>query len=108
MVVRSALWAVEPEPRAGLRPRCRDRQDVVDHAGTRRRDAPLIAAGALLLLSTTNAELIVARASPTKFDELRRYRVAESAVWAHPALAPRVVLIKDVDTLICWSLQDVY
>ena len=67
-------------------------------------NASLIAAGALLLLSTTHAELIVARASPAKFDELRRYKVAESAVWAHPALAPRVVLIKDVDKLICWSL----
>jgi outer membrane protein assembly factor BamB len=67
-------------------------------------NASLIAAGALLLLSTTNAELIVARASPAKFDELRRYTVAESAVWAHPAFAPHVVLIKDVDKLICWSL----
>jgi hypothetical protein len=67
-------------------------------------NASLIAAGTLLLLSTTNSELIVARPNLQKFEELRRYTVASSAVWAHPALGPSVVLIKDVDKLICWSV----
>ena len=67
-------------------------------------NASLIAAGSVLLLSTTNAELIVARPNPAKFEEIRRYTVADSAVWAHPALAPRALLVKDVDKLICWSM----
>lgn len=66
-------------------------------------NASVIAAGSVLLLSTTNAELIVARPTPEKFEEIRRYTVANSAVWAHPALAPRVLLVKDVDKLICWG-----
>ncbi len=66
-------------------------------------NASVISAGELLLLSTTNAELIVARANPSKLDEVRRYKIAESAVWAHPAIAARVILIKDVDKLICWT-----
>ncbi|HJR61081.1 MAG TPA: PQQ-binding-like beta-propeller repeat protein [Vicinamibacterales bacterium] len=72
--------------------------------GREGENASLIAAGSLLLLSTTNAELIVARPNPAKFDEIRRYTVADSAVWAHPALAPRALLVKDVDKLICWSV----
>ena len=58
----------------------------------------------MLLLTTTNGELIVARANPAKFDEVRRYTVANSPVWAHPAVAPGAVLIKDVDKLTCWAL----
>lgn len=72
--------------------------------GRQGENASLIAAGSLLLLSTTNAELIVARPNPAKFEEIRRYTVADSAVWAHPALAPRALLVKDVDKLICWSV----
>jgi hypothetical protein len=56
------------------------------------------------LLSTTGGEFIVARANPAKFEEIRRYTVADSAMWAHPAIAPRVLLVKDVNKLICWSL----
>lgn len=67
-------------------------------------NASLIAVGAVLLISTTNAELIVARSNSAKFEEMHRYTVANSAMWAHPALALRVVLVKDVDKLICWAL----
>jgi outer membrane protein assembly factor BamB len=67
-------------------------------------NASLIAAGSVLLLSTTNAELIAARPNPAKFEEVRRYTVANSPVWAHPALAGSQVLIKDAESLICWSV----
>jgi outer membrane protein assembly factor BamB len=66
-------------------------------------NASLVAAGDALLISTTNGELIVARLNPAKFEEAKRYTVADSAVWAHPAFAPRVAIVKDVDKLICWS-----
>lgn len=67
-------------------------------------NASILAAGQVLLLSTTNGELIVARANPARFEELKRYRIAESAVWAHPAVAGRLIVVKDVDKLICWTL----
>jgi len=73
-------------------------------AGRDADNASLIAAGGVLLLSTTNGELIVARPNPAKFEEVRRYTVADSAMWAHPALAPRVLVVKDVEKLICWSV----
>jgi outer membrane protein assembly factor BamB len=67
-------------------------------------NASVIAAGDLLLLSTTDGELLVVRPDPARFAEIKRYRVAESAVWAHPALAGAAVVVKDVDTLVCWMV----
>ena len=67
-------------------------------------NASIMTGSGLLFLSTTGGEFIVARANPAKFEEVRRYTVAESAMWAHPAIAPRVILVKDVNKLICWSM----
>jgi outer membrane protein assembly factor BamB len=72
--------------------------------GREGENASIIAVGSQLLLSTTNAELIIARANPAKFEEVKRYTIADSAVWAHPALAANAILVKDVDKLICWAL----
>ena len=72
--------------------------------GREGENASIIAAEDLLLLSTTNAELIVARAASDKFAEVKRYSTASSAVWAHPALAGNTILVKDVDKLICWTV----
>ena len=58
--------------------------------------------GAILAL-TTNAELVVFKPSSTGFEELRRYDVAESATWAHPALAGRQIFVKDEETVRAWS-----
>jgi outer membrane protein assembly factor BamB len=66
-------------------------------------NASIVRAGDLLLLSTTNAELIVARASSAAFEEVKRYTIADSAMWAHPAYAGRLIAVKDVDRLIVWT-----
>ena len=67
-------------------------------------NASIVSAGDQILLSTTEGELIVARADVSKFVETKRYRVAESAVWAHPAVVGTTILVKDVDKLICWTV----
>jgi outer membrane protein assembly factor BamB len=56
-----------------------------------------------LLASTTEGRLVVARANPEKYEEVRRYQIAESAVWAHPAITGRLLIVKDVDKVICWT-----
>ena len=66
-------------------------------------NASIVRAGNFLLLSTTNSELIVARPSATAFEEVKRYTIADSATWAHPAYAGRTIAVKDVDKLIVWS-----
>ena len=66
-------------------------------------NASIVRAGNFLLLATTNSELIVARPSTTAFDEVQRYTVADSAMWAHPAFTGRNIVVKDVDKLIVWT-----
>lgn len=69
-------------------------------------NASFIRAGEWLLIATTNSELIVARTSSTRFDEVTRYTVADSAMWAHPAVAGRVVAVKDAERLVVWTIGD--
>jgi outer membrane protein assembly factor BamB len=56
-----------------------------------------------LLASTTDGSLVVARASREKFEEVRRYQIAQSAVWAHPAITGTSIIVKDADKVICWN-----
>ena len=71
--------------------------------GREGENAALILAGDLLMATTTEGELVVARADPKAFTPLRRYTVAESPVWAHPVPAGAGVLIKDAETLAYWT-----
>jgi outer membrane protein assembly factor BamB len=66
-------------------------------------NASIVRAGSLLLLFTTNAELVVARANPSAYEEVRRYSIADSPVWAHPAVVGNQILVKDLEKLISWS-----
>ncbi|HUR21998.1 MAG TPA: PQQ-binding-like beta-propeller repeat protein [Vicinamibacterales bacterium] len=59
-----------------------------------------------LLASTTDGNLVVARANPQKYEEVRRYQIAQSAVWAHPAITGNSIIVKDADKLICWGWRD--
>jgi hypothetical protein len=56
-------------------------------------------------MATTNNELIVARANPAAYEEVKRYVVADSAMWAHPAFTGRTIIVKDVDKLTAWTLS---
>jgi len=66
-------------------------------------NASIVRAGNYLLLATTNSELIVAKPSATAFEEVKRYTIADSATWAHPAFSGRMIAVKDVDKLIVWG-----
>ena len=71
--------------------------------GREAENASIIRAGDYLMLGTTNSELIVVTANPARYEEVKRYSVADSAMWAHPALAGRVIVVKDADKLIAWT-----
>jgi len=71
--------------------------------GREAENASIVRAGEYLLMSTTNSELIVARANAARYEEVKRYTVADSAMWAHPAFAGRTIIVKDVNTLTAWS-----
>jgi outer membrane protein assembly factor BamB len=71
--------------------------------GREGENASILGSRSWLLASTTEGTLVVARTSREKYEQVRRYQIAESAVWAHPAVAGTSIIVKDVDKLICWS-----
>jgi outer membrane protein assembly factor BamB len=70
--------------------------------GREGENAALTLAGDLLVATTTEGELVIAPASPKGFEPIKRYTIAESPVWAHPAIAPNGVAIKDAETVAYW------
>jgi outer membrane protein assembly factor BamB len=71
--------------------------------GREGENASLLGNRQWLLAATTAGNLVVASVNPEKFDEVRRYQVASSAMWAHPAIAGRSIVVKDVDKVISWG-----
>jgi len=65
----------------------------------------VVKAGGLLFLLNDSAELIVARASQTAFEPLKRYTVADSATWAQPTLSGKRIFVKDVNSLTLWTVD---
>jgi len=73
-------------------------------AGRQGDNAAIIGAGSGLILLTTDASLIVANQSARAYEPLRKYSVASSPTWAHPALLSNGILIKDATTLALWQI----
>ena len=71
--------------------------------GREGENASMLGSRSWLLASTTDGNLVVARANPQKYEEVRRYQIAQSALWAHPAITGSSIIVKDVDKVICWS-----
>jgi hypothetical protein len=54
---------------------------------------------------TTDGELIVLRRDSAKYDELRRYELSSSPVWAHPVLLRDTIVVRDAESTAVWSLS---
>lgn len=67
------------------------------------QNAALTLAGGLIIATTTEGELVVLRQGKTAFTLLKKYTVADSPIWAHPAFAPNGVIVKDAETLSLWK-----
>jgi outer membrane protein assembly factor BamB len=66
--------------------------------------AALLTTGEAVLAQTTRGELIVFKAEPEQFEVLAKYTVSEGPTWAHPAVVPGRILIKDQNRLTAWAL----
>jgi outer membrane protein assembly factor BamB len=67
-------------------------------------NAAVVRAGSVWLALEDDAELVVARANPAKFEPLKRYTVAESATWAQPVVSGNRILVKDLDSVTLWTV----
>ena len=65
-------------------------------------NAALTIAGDLIIATTTEGELVVMRQGTKAFELVRKYTVAQSPIWAHPAFAANGVVVKDAETLALW------
>ena len=70
--------------------------------GREGENAALVTAGGLIMAMTTEGELVILRSNAKAFEPVKRYTLAESAVWAHPALVGGGIVVKDADTLAYW------
>jgi outer membrane protein assembly factor BamB len=68
-------------------------------------NAALIRADDVLFILKDDAELIVARANPDRFERLQTYSVADSATWAQPTVSGDRLFVKDVSSLTLWALN---
>lgn len=61
--------------------------------------ASILLAGNSVLILTTAGELVVVKRSPVKYEEEKRYTVADAATWAVPAVLPDALIVRDVSGL---------
>jgi len=71
--------------------------------GRQADNAAIVAANSVLLILTSDANLIVARQSDKAFETVRKYSVADSPTWAHPVVMGHGILIKDATNLALWD-----
>jgi outer membrane protein assembly factor BamB len=72
--------------------------------GRETENAAFIRVPGYTLIQTTEGEIIVARDSATAFDVVKRYDVAESSTWAHPALVGNQLFVRDANSLTLWTI----
>jgi outer membrane protein assembly factor BamB len=65
----------------------------------------LATAAPLLLGLEDDGELVVARASQTAFEPVKRYKVADTATWTQAAYSGSRIYVKDVSSLALWTLN---
>jgi outer membrane protein assembly factor BamB len=73
--------------------------------GRQAENAAVVRAGNLWFALQDDAELIVARASASRFEPVRRYSVATSATWAQPVISGNRLFVKDVSSVALWTLN---
>ncbi len=61
--------------------------------------AAILLTPAHVLLLTTAGELVLAKRSPVRYEEERRYNVADSATWAVPVITKQALVIRDANAV---------
>jgi outer membrane protein assembly factor BamB len=65
-------------------------------------NAAILAADDVVLVLTTDADLLVIRSADSGFQVVGRYTVADSRTWAHPVVLPSGVIVRDERHLSFW------
>ena len=71
--------------------------------GRQAENAAIVAAGDILMATTTEGTLAILRREPKAFSLIRTYTLSDTPIWAHPAPTGRGVLIKNATSLAYWT-----
>ncbi len=72
--------------------------------GRETENAALIRISGYTLIQNVEGELIVVRDNPAAIDIVKRYDVADSTTWAHPALVGNQLFVRDANSLTLWTI----
>ena len=64
----------------------------------------IVSAGSCLIGLTNGSELVIFKPDGKAYSELKRYKAAETAIYAHPIVAGNRIYIKDQEQLTLWTL----
>jgi outer membrane protein assembly factor BamB len=67
-------------------------------------NASLQSAGSDLIVLTTEGELVVVKRNPAKYEEVRRYKVADGQTWAQPVLLGNQIIVRDATSVALLTL----
>jgi outer membrane protein assembly factor BamB len=65
--------------------------------------AAIVRSGNTILSLEDDGELVVLRHNRTRFEEIARYKVADTATWTQPTLSGNRIFVKDVSSLTLWT-----
>ena len=68
-------------------------------------NAAIVRANTVVFSLEDDAELVVGKIASGSFQELRRYKVADSATWAQPVISGDRIFVKDVSSIALWTLR---
>jgi outer membrane protein assembly factor BamB len=67
-------------------------------------NAAIAKSGTVIFSLEDDGELVVLLANTAKFEEIRRYKVAETDTWTQPAISGNRIFVKDVSSLTLWTI----
>jgi outer membrane protein assembly factor BamB len=68
-------------------------------------NAAIAHAGNVVFSLEDDGDLIVGRVNAGKFEEVRRYKVSDSATWAQPAISGNRIFVKDASAVTLWTIN---
>jgi outer membrane protein assembly factor BamB len=72
---------------------------------TRGECGAILDAGTVLLMLTSDSNLIAFKPGNKGYEEVAKYKVADSATWAAPVISGNRVFVKDKDSVILWTID---
>jgi outer membrane protein assembly factor BamB len=73
--------------------------------GRQTSNAAIAKAGNYVLSLEDDGELVVLKSSPTAFEVVKKYKVADGETWAEAVFSGNRIFIKDLNQLTLWTLM---